>query len=98
MIQMPPADTAGTAGIGPMVGETTKASMAAMATFTWRGTQGSPKTGAVLTSASMRTKGQRKATIQPSSWAEVTETIDGVTSKAGRQASSCGMPENSARM
>ncbi|MDT4822068.1 hypothetical protein FQZ97_552630 [compost metagenome] len=79
MIQRPPADTTGTAGSGPSVGEITNVSTAAMPTFTWRVAQGSPNTGAVETMASMRTKGQRKATSQASSWPEVTEKTEGVT-------------------
>jgi hypothetical protein len=82
MIQPPSADTTATAGSAPMVGAMTKVSMTATATFTGRGTQASPKMGDVLTSASMRTNGHRKATIQASSWPEVTEMIDGVTPPA----------------
>ena len=89
-IQKPAADTSGTAGMAPSVGATTMASRAARPTLAARGTAASLKMGAVLMSASMRTKGQRKATIQRLSWSEVTEKTGGINRRvAGWMKTGC---------
>ncbi|CAJ6112176.1 regulator [Burkholderia pseudomallei] len=69
MIHTPCAENTVATGIGGSVGATTSAMKPARPIFTRTGVERWPVTGAIATSASIRTNGHRKAVSQPFSCA-----------------------------